>query len=76
MVYHMRHTRGHTRNRRSHHALEASSLVLCSNCGQPNAKHILCKNCGYFKGRMVVDKTAKIDKKAVKAQKAEKVSKA
>ncbi len=72
----MRHTRGHTRNRRSHHALEATSLVLCSNCGQPGMKHVLCKNCGHFKGRLIVDKTAKIDKKAVKAQKATAGSKA
>lgn len=28
----------------------------------------MCKNCGYFKGKMVVDMTAKIDKKAVKSQ--------
>lgn len=28
----------------------------------------MCKNCGYFKGKMIVDMTAKIDKKAVKAQ--------
>jgi len=64
----MRHTRGHTRNRRSHHALSAISLSLCSNCGQPNPTHTMCKNCGYFKGKMIVNKMAKIDKKAVKAQ--------
>jgi hypothetical protein len=28
----------------------------------------MCKNCGYFKGRMIVDMTAKIDKKAIKSQ--------
>ncbi len=37
---------------------------------------MVCKNCGHFKGRMIIDMTAKIDKKAVKAQKAETVSKA
>jgi large subunit ribosomal protein L32 len=72
----MRHTRGHTRNRRSHHALTAVDLTLCSNCGQPTPKHMVCKNCGFFKGRMIIDMAAKIDKKAVKAQKAETVSKA
>lgn len=70
MVNHMRHTRGHTRNRRSHHALVATDLVLCSNCGQPAPKHIVCKNCGWFKGRMVIDKAAIIDKKVAKTQKA------
>jgi large subunit ribosomal protein L32 len=68
MVNHMRHTRGHTGNRRSHHALSAINLTLCTNCGQPNPTHIMCKNCGYFNGKMIVDMTAKIDKKAVKSQ--------
>lgn len=68
MVNHMRHTRGHTRNRRSHHALSAISLSLCSNCGQPNPTHTMCKNCGYFKGKMIINMTAKIDKKAIKSQ--------
>ncbi len=68
MVNHMRHTRGHTRNRRSHHALSAISLSLCSNCGQPNPTHTMCKTCGHFKGKMIVNMMAKIDKKAVKAQ--------
>jgi len=65
----MRHTRGHTRNRRSHHALQATSLSLCSNCGAPSLKHTICKNCGYFKGKMVIDVKAKLDKKAVASQK-------
>ena len=68
MVNHMRHTRGHTRNRRSHHALKASSLSLCSNCGQPVPTHTMCKNCGHFKGKMIVNMVAKVDKKAAKAQ--------
>ncbi len=65
----MRHTRGHTRNRRSHHALKATDLSLCSNCGQPNLKHIMCKNCGFFNGKMIVNMQAKIDKAVVKNQK-------
>lgn len=76
MVNHMRHTRGHTRNRRSHHALTAVDLMLCSNCGQPTPKHLVCKNCGFFKGKMVIDMQAKIDKKVVKKQKALEGSKA
>ncbi|MES2985788.1 MAG: 50S ribosomal protein L32 [Patescibacteria group bacterium] len=64
----MRHTRGHTGNRRSHHALKAVDLTLCTNCGQPGLKHTVCKNCGHFKGRMVIDMAAKIDKKAAKSQ--------
>ncbi len=67
MVNHMRHTRGHTGQRRSHHALTVSSVVLCGNCGAPNRKHVLCANCGFYKGRNVLNKTTKADKKEAKA---------
>lgn len=66
MVNHMRHTRGHTRNRRSHHALTAAGTVLCADCGQPKAKHITCANCGKYKGRDVLGLQAKADKKQAK----------
>ncbi|HEY1037365.1 MAG TPA: 50S ribosomal protein L32, partial [Candidatus Paceibacterota bacterium] len=50
MVNHMRHTRGHTRNRRSHHALTGVGSILCASCGQPKLKHVACSNCGLYKG--------------------------
>ena len=28
----------------------------------------MCKNCGHFKGKMIINMNAKIDKKAIKAQ--------
>jgi large subunit ribosomal protein L32 len=59
MVVRMRHTRGHTRNRRSHHALEAVALATCSNCGAQHRPHHMCLNCGYYKGRVVIDLLAK-----------------
>lgn len=68
MVNHMRHTRGHTRNRRSHHALESVSVVLCSNCGMPNSKHTICGNCGFYKGEDKLNLKAKNDKKAAKKE--------
>ncbi|MEI6490205.1 MAG: 50S ribosomal protein L32 [bacterium] len=67
MVNHMRHTRGHTGNRRSHHALTTTSAVLCGNCGAPNRKHVICANCGFYKGRDVLGKTKKADKKEAKS---------
>jgi len=67
MVNHMRHTRGHTRNRRSHHALKAAGTILCVDCGQPKRKHIACASCGKYKGRDVLVKQEKADKTAVKA---------
>ena len=63
MVNHMRHTRGHTRNRRSHHALKAAGTTLCVDCGQPKAKHVTCANCGKYKGRDVLLLQVKADAK-------------
>ena len=59
MVIRMRHTRSHTANRRSHHALKAPTLATCSNCSAMHRPHHMCLECGHYKGRMVVDMTAK-----------------
>jgi large subunit ribosomal protein L32 len=59
MVIRMRHTRSHTANRRSHHALQAPALATCAHCGAKHRPHHMCLECGYYKGRMVVDLTAK-----------------
>ena len=73
----MRHTRAHTANRRSHHALKAPTLAVCSNCRAKHRPHHMCLECGFYKGRMVVDMTAKkkaradrmqAKKEAIKAQ--------
>lgn len=62
----MRHTRSHTANRRSHHALKAQVLSLCSECGAPKMNHAMCLNCGKYKGKMVVDVHAALVKKEKK----------
>ena len=59
MVIRMRHTRAHTANRRSHHALKAPTLAICSNCSAKHRPHHACLDCGFYKGRMVVDMVAK-----------------
>lgn len=66
MVVRMRHTKGHTRNRRSHHALKAPALSACKNCGTLHRPHHMCMACGYYKGRVVIDLAAK--KKAREAR--------
>ncbi len=69
MVNHMRHTSGHTRNRRSHHALKTTGTVLCESCGNPRRKHVACSSCGAYKGKNVLEKKAKVEKKATKKAK-------
>ncbi len=59
MVIRMRHTRSHTANRRSHHALKAPNLALCKNCGDQHRPHHMCLSCGAYKGRVVIDLAAK-----------------
>jgi len=59
MVIRMRHTRSHTANRRSHHALTAPNLAVCKNCGAHHRPHHMCLSCGFYKGRVVIDLAAK-----------------
>lgn len=61
MVVRMRHTRAHTANRRSHHALTAPTLGTCSNCSAKHRPHHMCQGCGFYKGRMVIDMKAKTE---------------
>ena len=64
----MRHTSGHSGNRRSHHALKAVSASLCKDCGAPKLKHAACSNCGKYKGNHILAKKVKAPKKT-KAEK-------
>ena len=68
MVNHMRHTRAHTANRRSHHALTNPALSACSKCGAMKTPHTVCAQCGTYKGREVVNTLAKIQKKNKKSK--------
>jgi large subunit ribosomal protein L32 len=54
MVVRMRHTRAHTGNRRSHHALKALNLNACTNCKAVVRSHRVCDACGYYKGKPVL----------------------
>ena len=66
MSVRMRHTREHTANRRSHHALKGARLSKCSNCGEQHLRHRACASCGTYRGRQVVDVAAKMRKRAEK----------
>ena len=67
----MRHTRAHTRNRRSHHALQGVRLSRCMKCGAEHRRHAVCLNCGTYRGREVIDVLAKLGKKERKAKEKE-----
>lgn len=64
----MRHTRAHTANRRSHHALKAVTLAVCTNCEAKHRPHHMCLECGFYKGRQVMDLKAKKDKRTARMQ--------
>jgi len=58
-----RRTKSKQGHRRSHLALKKLALVSCAKCGSQIRPHSVCYNCGFYKGRQVVDVTAKADKK-------------
>lgn len=68
MVIRMRHTRAHTKNRRSHHALKASALAVCKNCGAQHRPHHMCLECGFYKGRQVIDLESQKSKREERMQ--------
>jgi large subunit ribosomal protein L32 len=55
MVIRMRHTKAHTKNRRSHHALTALPLMQCADCAAWKKRHHVCTGCGKYRGRVVLD---------------------
>ena len=71
MVVRMRHTRSHTANRRSHHALISPRMSKCE-CGAMRSPHRACAVCGKYNGKVVVDMVAKAARKAKKIQEAKK----
>ena len=72
MVVRMRHTKSHTKNRRSHHALASTNFAKCDNCGSLKRRHTVCASCGFYRGKKVLDLVKKTEKK----QKKEKAKKA
>ncbi|OGI97148.1 50S ribosomal protein L32, partial [Candidatus Nomurabacteria bacterium RIFCSPLOWO2_02_FULL_42_17] len=71
-VVRMRSTRGHTGNRRSHHALKIANLGKCAHCSALKSGHAICLTCGHYKGRQVLDILKKTAKKTSSGDKKKK----
>lgn len=61
----MRHTRSHTRNRRSHHALVGTNIVADKESGALRLPHRLDESTGMYRGKQIVTKkeVKKVEKK-------------
>jgi len=66
----MRHTRSHTKNRRSHHALTNPALSK-DESGDFHLRHRLSSIAGTYRGRKVIDLSAKLEKKVKKTKEKE-----
>jgi large subunit ribosomal protein L32 len=69
----MRHTSSHTRNRRSHHALSAASVVADKESGALRLPHRLDESTGMYRGKQILPKKemkkkAEHDKEKAKAK--------
>ncbi len=65
MTVRMRHTKAHTRNRRSHHALSNPALTKDSKTGVVSMRHRVSPINGEYKGKKVLEISSK-KKKALK----------
>ena len=48
------------RKRRTHYKAELPTLATCSNCGATVEYHRVCSECGYYRGKLAVEKFAKV----------------
>lgn len=59
MSIRMRHTRGHTNNRRSHHALKGMNVIKDKESGALRLPHRLDEVTGMYRGRKIIEVKAK-----------------
>ncbi len=69
MVIRMRHTRAHTKNRRSHHALKANTINVDEKTKTSSLRHRVNMETGMYRGRQVIDVIKNVTKKAKKTSK-------
>ncbi len=59
MSVRMRHTRAHTNNRRSHHALEATKSVVDKESGNRRLPHRVDESTGMYRGKKIFEPKVK-----------------
>lgn len=68
MVVRMRHTRGHSANRRSHHALKNRALTQSPE-GTVHPRHRVLLEGGTYRGRTLINKKAsRTERRAAKVK--------
>ncbi len=67
MVVRMRHTRAHTANRRSHHAIKGPRLSKDTSTGTVHMRHRMDEN-GMYRGKQIMDLATKKEQKAAKVK--------
>jgi len=67
----MRHTKAHTKNRRSHHKAEKPTLSKDKDSGVTHLRHRASSVTGKYKGRAVLN----VEKKAIKKTKKQNTNK-
>ncbi|MDP2641967.1 MAG: 50S ribosomal protein L32 [bacterium] len=70
MTVRMRHTRSHTKNRRSHHALSKPAISK-DESGNFHLRHRMTSVTGTYRGRKVIDLSAKLEKRVKKTKEKE-----
>ena len=63
MSVRMRHTSSHTKNRRSHHALKNTNIVVDKTSGALRLPHRLDETTGMYRGKLIVPERKKTIKK-------------
>jgi ribosomal protein L32 len=77
MSVRMRHTSSHTKNRRSHHALKAESIVKDKESGALRLPHRLDETTGMYRGKQIITndelkrRQARNEKRAKRAEAAD-----
>ena len=63
MVVRMRHTRAHTKNRRSHHRAPMANIVIDKETNTPHLRHRVSLETGKYRGKQVLAVVKSGDKK-------------